>query len=92
MVTLFKTKNSEKKLPDNNRFQELVIENLGDLKKTVGSQGQKIENLQAQLYKEFTQIRIDLSEQKIKSGLVGMIAGAIPVAIMIAISFFTNKH
>lgn len=84
--------NCENNLSDNDRFQQLVIENLGELKQIANHQNVKFESLQAELYREFTSIRIELAQQKIRSGIFGMVAGTIPVAILIAITFFTGKH
>ena len=76
-----------KTLIDPSRFENLVIENLSDLKKIVGNQNKRFELLQAELYREFTLIRVDLAQQKIRSGLLGMVAGMIPVVIMIGVNY-----
>lgn len=69
------------------RFENLVLENLSELKKIVGNHNVKFDKLQAELYKELTMIRIDLAQQKIRSGLLGMLAGGIPVAVLLFVNF-----
>ena len=42
------------------------------------------------LYEQLTQVRIEIAKLKVKSGIWGVIGGAIPVVILVAIYFIVR--
>ena len=72
-------------------FEQLVIDNLGDLKRELKSLKKEERITAEKIHDELSKIKVEIATIKVKASLLGGLGGLISLAIMMAINFLNGK-